>query len=156
MFLTSQRSRSDAMINWSRSAPFVGLNLKDRRQSSARPPLAAAATSGISPASFFSIPERVRLNCWIWGGFVAYLWDLLFLTEQRTCQHLRGLLPREDHHHHRLHGLRLQGVHHDHPQAGGGESCKHAVRPKDRRADGWKSSFPHQVVKAPATKLAHS
>lgn len=153
MFLTSKRSRSDAMINWSRSGRFVGLNLKDRRQSSAWPPLAAAATSGISPASFFSIPTHVRLNCSIRDSFVAYLWELLFPTEQRTGQHLRGLLPREDHHHHGLHGLRLQSVHHDHPQAGGGELCK---RPKDRRADGWKSSLRHQVVKARTTKLAHS
>uniref|UniRef100_G3NDT7 K Homology domain-containing protein n=1 Tax=Gasterosteus aculeatus aculeatus TaxID=481459 RepID=G3NDT7_GASAC len=40
--------------------------------------------------------------------------------EQRTGQHLRGLLSGEDHHHHRLHGLRLQSFHHDHVQAGGG------------------------------------
>jgi len=44
-------------------------------------------------------------------------------TEQRSGQHLRGLLSREDHHHHRLHGLRLQSLHNDHLQAGGGKTA---------------------------------
>lgn len=43
-------------------------------------------------------------------------------TEQRSGQHLRGILSGEDHHHHRLHRQRLQSFYHDHVQAGGGSS----------------------------------
>lgn len=64
--------------------------------------------------SFIRVYVWVKF-CWCW------LRTDLTSTEQRSGQHLRGLLSGEDHHHHRLHRLRLQSFHHDHVQTGRGK-----------------------------------